>query len=404
MSELIDGKSKRQEILKDIIKDLHNGKSPDEVKGRFAKLIKNVSAKEISDMENSLMAEGISENEVKRLCDVHVSIFKDALEPEVQSGTPPGHPVHTFKLENREFEKAVASLEEMLNYVKQDQEKALSDYKGALTSNLEVVAEIDKHFLRKENQLFPLLESKGVHGPTKVMWQFHDDIRKMLKNTKQAVEGGNVQEFIAKGEELINTITEMIYKEENILFPMALETLNEPEWVKVRQGEEEIGYALVTPGSDWQPSEKALADISSNDRGQKQGEIKLDTGVLTAEQINLLLTNLPVDISFVDENDRVRYYSQGKERIFPRSPGIIGRDVKNCHPSSSVHVVEKIVDEFKNGTRDVAEFWLELKGRFIHIRYFAIRDKSGNYRGVIEVAQDATEIRALQGEQRLLDW
>ncbi|MTI79417.1 MAG: DUF438 domain-containing protein [Firmicutes bacterium] len=404
MSELIDGKSKRKEILRDIIKDLHHGKSPDEVKERFAKLIKNVNAKEISEMEDSLMAEGISENEIKRLCDVHVSIFKEALENELPSDTPPGHPVHTFEMENREIEKAIESLNKMLKNLQEGKEEALSDYMAAIKNDVDVLSEIDKHFLRKENQLFPLLENKGVQGPTKVMWQFHDDIRQMLKEYNRTLESGDIETVVAKGEELTKAISELIYKEENILFPMALETLGESDWVRVRRGEEEIGYTLVTPGDQWQPSKEALADLDKNNQGQNQGEIKLDTGVLTQEQLNLMLTNLPVDISFVDENDQVRYYSQGPERIFPRSPGIIGRDVKNCHPSSSVHVVEKIVDQFKKGTKDEAEFWLQLKGRFIHIRYFPIRDKLGNYRGVIEVAQDVTDIRALEGENRLLDW
>ncbi len=132
--------------------------------------------------------------------------------------------------------------------------------------------------------------------------------------------------------------------------------------------------------------------------------VPLDTGSLSAEQINLLLTNLPVDISFVDENDAVVYYSAVPRRIFPRSPGVIGRKVQNCHPPKSVDVVERILKAFRSGERDVAEFWIESGGRFILIRYFALRDESGAYRGTLEVSQDATAIRALRGERRLLDW
>lgn len=403
MSELIDGKNKRKKILKDIIKELHQGEPVEKVKERFAKLIKNISAKEISEMESSLMAEGVPESEIKRLCDVHVSIFEDALNSPAAGETPPGHPVHTFKMENREIEKVIQSLQKILQQIKEGKSKALADYSGAIQNDLALLSEIDKHYLRKENQLFPLLESKGAYGPTKVMWQFHDDVRKLLKEVKQAVDSGSAETAVAKGEELIKIITELIYKEENILYPMALETLTEEDWLKVRHGEEEIGYTLVTPGTEWQTKVQNTKDLAA-DNQHSQNEIKLDTGSLTPEQLNLILTNLPIDISFVDENDQVKYYSQGQERIFPRSPGIIGRDVKNCHPSSSVHVVEKIVDEFKKGTRSSAEFWLQLNGRFIHIRYFAVRDKNGSYRGVVEAAQDVTDIRALQGEKRLLDW
>ncbi|HNT89231.1 MAG TPA: PAS domain-containing protein, partial [Candidatus Hydrogenedentes bacterium] len=172
----------------------------------------------------------------------------------------------------------------------------------------------------------------------------------------------------------------------------------------VREGEEEIGYALATPAAEWRP---ALAD----DTGEGQASVRtgldvipLDTGLLNLEQVNLLLTHLPVEISFVDDNDEVRYYSDGKERLFPRSPGAIGRKVQDCHPQKSVHIVNRILDEFRAGTRDVAEFWIPFKGRFVQIRYFAVRNVEGQYRGCLEVTQDVTAIRALEGERRLLDW
>ena len=160
----------------------------------------------------------------------------------------------------------------------------------------------------------------------------------------------------------------MIYKEENILFLMSLDTLSESDWVKVRRGEEEIGYAWIEPEVDWQP--KAEAD---EERAVASEKIGLDTGYLSKELINLLLTHLPVDLTLVDENDRVAYYSSGKERIFPRSPGIIGRQVQRCHPPDSVHIVNKILDEFKAGEKDAADFWIQLGGKFILIRYFALR-------------------------------
>jgi len=169
----------------------------------------------------------------------------------------------------------------------------------------------------------------------------------------------------------------------------------------VRDGEEEIGYAWIQPSEGWKPSGETFQEKLPP---EKVGSLTLDTGLLTPEQINLLLTHLPVDISFVDEHDKVAYYSQTEDRIFPRSPGIIGRSVQNCHPSKSVHIVDKILQEFKTGNRDSAEFWIQMKGRFIHIRYFAVRDNQGNYRGTIEVSQDVTSIRGLEGDKRLLDW
>jgi DUF438 domain-containing protein len=193
----------------------------------------------------------------------------------------------------------------------------------------------------------------------------------------------------------------MIYKEEHILFPMTLETLNDDDWAKVMSGEEEIGYAWIEPEKGWQPT-SAAAQIEV--MAGKVGSLNLDTGQLTAEQVNLMLTHLPVDLSFVNENDEVIYYSNTEDRIFPRSPGIIGRKVQNCHPPKSIDMVEKILDEFKAGNKDTADFWIQMRGRFILIRYFALRDSKGAYKGCLEVSQDVTDIRSLQGQKRLLDW
>jgi DUF438 domain-containing protein len=188
---------------------------------------------------------------------------------------------------------------------------------------------------------------------------------------------------------------------------MSLEQLTQSEWQKVRAGEGEIGYAWIKPEGLW-PSETISDEVgevgSEKVTDPDQKKVILNQGGLTREQVNLMLTHLPVDITFVDENDRVGYYSAGKERIFPRSPAIIGRHVQNCHPPRSVHIVEKILGEFKSGNRDSSEFWLRMKERLIHIRYYAVRDSGGNYKGTIEVSQDVTDIKSLDGEKRLLDW
>jgi DUF438 domain-containing protein len=196
-------------------------------------------------------------------------------------------------------------------------------------------------------------------------------------------------------------VNDMIYKEEHILFPMTLETLSEDEWAKVRKGEEEIGYAWIEPEAEWKP---AAGSFQQELLAEKVGSLNLDTGQLTAEQVNLLLTHLPVDISFVNENDEVVYYSATPDRLFPRSPGVIGRRIQNCHPPKSVDMVEKILSSFKAGTKDVAEFWIQMRGKVIHIRYFAVRDSAGKYRGCLEVSQDITQIQKITGQKRLLDW
>ena len=202
-------------------------------------------------------------------------------------------------------------------------------------------------------------------------------------------------------EALAKMVRDMIYKEEHILFPMALETLSEAEWGRVAQGEEEAGYAWIRPEAVWKP---AAEEAPQQQLAGSIGSLNLDTGRLTPEQVNLLLTHLPVDVSFVNENDEVLYYSASPERIFPRSPGVIGRKVQNCHPPKSVDMVEKILSAFKEGTKDVAEFWIQLGPKFVHIRYFALRDGGGTYQGCLEVVHDATHVRSLTGNRRIVDW
>lgn len=400
----LTSKEARLEVLKDIIRQLHEGGDREEQKKRFAELIQNVSPTEIAEMEQQLIEEGMPEEEVKRLCDVHVQVFKESLEGQPLPSSVPGHPLHTLMEENRALEKILEGWNKLLGQVETAGEAGLNQLKEVLISQLATLAEVGKHYLKKENQLFPLLESKGVSGPTKVMWAIHDDIRARLRDFRRLVDSGRAAELAALGRSLSGMISGMIYKEEKILFPMSLETLSDEDWARVKKGEEEVGYAWVEPGKEWQPAVpvEELTPLRAYQR--PQAAVELDTGSLTPEVINLVLKSLPVDVTFIDENDTVRYYSASAQRIFPRSPAVIGRQVQNCHPPASVHVVNRILNAFKEGRRDVAEFWIEMKGRFIQIRYFAVRDDKGVYKGCLEISQDVTEIRKLEGEKRLLDW
>jgi DUF438 domain-containing protein len=385
-----DEQEVRIESLKNIIKELHEGKDAESQKKKFGDLIKDVAPWEIAQMEQRLIAEGMPETEIKNLCEVHVSVFKEALEHQTVPGLPAGHPVHTFMLENRACEGILKELEAITDYAK-DRDKLLEI--------LDRLARVDKHYLRKENQLFPIIETKGITGPSKVMWALHDDIRAFIKDVKKRVKDGKMEKVAV--EALVKMVNDMIYKEEHILYPMVLETLAEDEWAKVRKGEEEIGYAWIKPEAQWKPSSESFQQTYIAD---KIGSLNLDTGLLTADQVNLMLTHLPIDISFVNENDEVVYYSATPERLFPRSPGVIGRKVQNCHPPKSVDMVEKILSAFKEGTKDAAEFWIQMHGKVIHIRYFAVRDSGGKYRGCLEVSQDITQIQKITGNKRLLDW
>ena len=383
----------RQAALKDIIRDLHAGADMKNLKARFHSLIRDIDGTEIARMEQRLIAEGMPESEIKRLCDVHVELFKESLETQQRPNVPAGHPLHTYMLENRVAEEITGQI------AKQVEAPGEERFLLPLVNRL---ADINLHYLRKENQLFPVLEQHEITGPSEVMWAIHDDIRQGIKRARMEVESAEVPLDHQAFKELLQMVDDMVYKEEHILFPMALEILSEADWAKVRQGEEEIGYAWVTPEAGW--SYQVPADgAGAAAHGVLPRAIQLDTGSLSPELLNLMLMHLPVDLSFVNDRDEIMYYSQTKERIFPRSPGVIGRKVQNCHPPKSMDVVQKILDSFRTGTKDSAEFWIQMGGRFIHIRYFAVRDASGTYQGCLEVSQDATSIRALEGERWLLD-
>lgn len=405
MSEYINNRTKRQEILKRLIRQLHEGKTVEDVKQEFAVLLRDVGAAEIAAIEQALIAEGLPETEVKRLCDVHVAVFRESLDTQAKPEMTPGHPLHTFRAENVAAARVLDALQEALN--------ALKSTPGAAQlqqaqERLRELREYEKHYLRKENILFPFLERHGFSGPSSVMWAIHDDVRagwKALDELLAAGPGDDPTAFKARLDELfqpLNTaIREMFYKEENILFPTALEKLSADEWRAIRAQEPEVGYCYVEPGDQWPP--KTAVETAAPTPSPAEGLLHLDTGALTTQEVNLLLKHLPVDVTYVDKDDTVRYFSQTKERIFPRSPAIIGRKVQKCHPPASVHRVQRILDDFRAGRRDMAEFWIQMQGKFIHIRYFAVRDEKGEYQGTLEVSQDVTHIRALEGERRLLD-
>ena len=389
--------------LKDIIRDLHRGVDPGLLKKRFAGLVSEVSAAEIGEMEQQLIDEGLPPEEIRKLCDLHAKIFEEALEaPSAPSSAVPGHPLHTLAEENKALSALVAEARQALDRLRAATgPEALAAGKARLCELIEALSQIERHYLKKENQLFPRLEAKGIGGPSKVMWAIHDDIRAHLKDLRRALDLGDAELIGRAGGWVLQEIGDMVAKEEKVLFPMALETFDESDWAEVKKGEEEIGYAWVPPAPPWAPSAGGPAPGAA---GREGAAIGLDRGVLGPEQIDLILKRLPVDITLVDENDTVVYYSASPNRIFPRTPGIIGRKVQNCHPPKSLDVVNRIVRSFRAGERDEAQFWLEMHGRFIHIRYLALRDGQGTYRGVLEVTQDATAVRALRGERRLLDW
>jgi uncharacterized protein len=408
MSEIINNREQhtinnpeRLEILRNIFKELHNGRNIHEVKAHFDAYIGKITIEEISQLSNDFLEdEGISIVEVHDLYANHLEIFKDSIEVEQTSQHPeeqPGHPIHTFILENKEIDKLLTlKLQVHLN---QFAETDSDEHVYLLLEDINMLLDIDKHYSRKENLVFPYLEKYGIFGPSTNMWRIDDYIRDSIKLAKLKLTNysGDKEAVIEAVAFIISEVSGMIYREENILFPMALNNFTEDEWVKIAHESDEIGFCLAEPAAEWKPERKGL-----DEKAISEGYIKMETGILSLKQLELLLNHLPVDITFIDHEDVVRYFSHGKERIFARTKAVIGRTVQNCHPPRSVHVVEELLADFKAGKKDCEDFWIKFRDKYVYIRYFAVRDENGQYIGTLEFTQNIDPIQAIEGEKRIL--
>jgi len=411
MSEYINNRQLRREQLKDMIRQLHQGANPAELKLAFRDILQDVGASEIGTLESELIAEGLPETEIQRLCDVHVAVFEDALVEQPKPETVPGHPVHTFGAENDALavvaEQVKAAAGRLYAAASLDEARqALLALEPALLQ----LKQVEKHYLREEHLLFPYLEKHGFKGPSTVMWALHDEVRACFRKLLALGEGlagydlTTLKRAVAEAlNPALEKIVGLIGKETSILFPMSLEKLSAEEWQAIKEQSGEIGYALIQPADHWTHKSSDEAQPAPNLAQIAAGAlIPLSVGALSLGLLDLMLKTLPIDITVVDKDNRVAYFSQGKDRLFVRTEAIIGRLVQNCHPPASIDRVNRILEDFKLGRSDVAEFWIQMHGRFAHIRYFALRDAKGEYAGCLEVTQDVTQIRQLQGERRLL--
>jgi DUF438 domain-containing protein len=399
------GKERKKEIMKDIIRKLHEGASLEEAKDRFEREIGSVSSTEIAEIEQSLMSEGVSPDEIKKFCNVHALLFQSALEKSMDKEESPAHPVYLMKQDNRQIEKITAALKEA---AQQAEKHGLAQFKQKVGPLLEKLKNLDIHYTWKEQILFPYLEKYAFYGPSKVMWGKDDEIRALLKQGLSGIEtlreAKDLKEYGSKTlTPLVEEVDGMIFKEEKILFPASLEKLNVQDWVEVLKETENVGYGFIErPKETYQLIEELRKAVTEEPKAEEQ-VISLPTGNLTLEELMGVLNSLPMDITFIDKEDAVRYFSEGKERIFLRTKSIIGRKVQNCHPPKSVDAVEKILQSFKEGKRKSADFWIHYQEKYVSIQYFAIRDRQGNYLGTLEVSQEISGIKKIEGERRLLD-
>ncbi len=406
MSELIDNTEKRKNLLKHMILQLHSGEAPAAVQNQLARLMGSVPYDMVVEVEQELMAEGLPYEDVLRLCDIHSAALEGNISHEHAQTAPAGHPVHTFIEENKALRFEIDSARKLFAAARQSTNSELQTILNQIRMRIQALADIDKHYLRKEYLLFPYLEAHEITGPPKVMWGKHDETRELLNAAVEAAqqlrtdagELGGVIDLVI--EPLLQSIEGMTTKEEEILFPMCMDTLSDDEWYSIYQQSIEYGFCLYDPTTIWKPEGTTLSEPTKVDSNR----IQLSSGSFTVTELETLLNSIPFDLTFVDADDKVRYFTQGRERIFSRNRAILGRSVQMCHPPSSVHIVDQILSDFKSGKETSAPFWINMGGRFIHIEYFALRDNEGKYLGTLEVSQDLTAKRALSGEQRLLTY
>lgn len=408
MSELINNSEARKAKLKELILKIHAGESQDKVRAELIDALTDIPYGEVVEVEQELIAEGLPESEVLKLCDVHSAVLQGNVDLSQAKNIPEGHPIDIMINENKELKKVIAEIEDVIRIVKTDENVDLGKSIMSLRGFFNSLHDVDKHYLRKEYLLFPYLENQGITGPPKVMWGKHDEIRELIRGSIEILQTGDMEheEFIASSEIIfepaIQGVKDMIPKEEEILFPMALDKIPESSWYEISKQSLEFGYCLYDPMITWKPD---WAKDEKNIELQSSGDhIQLPTGGFTLEELNTILNTLPFDITFVDKNDKVKYFSHGQERIFQRSRAILNRDVRHCHPPASAHIVDKIVEDFRSGTQSRAPFWINMGGKMVYIEYFAVRDDNGNYLGTIEVSQNIKPLRELEGEQRILSY
>lgn len=397
MSEFTNHKEYRINMLVELFQLVIRGELSPGLLGRYQQVIDLTGPADVIGVVDELVQLQIPMPELKMGINKALNLLNKSLQNFPYQAPASGSFLHNFILNNIQIDQRLRAMRPLLKVLNQD----MSDrqVRNELKDKLIDLSRIDLHYQIKENVLFPVIEKHlSDYRCLQVMWSFHDDIRRNLKETIQMLDTADfdLKKFNRLAGDIFFNIYAIKFREERILFPIVAQMISEKELNSLIGESIEIGFPFIQP--------EKLTEVVLRNGTEISGDVDLKTGYLSAEQIRLVFNHLPVDITYVDENNKVKYFSTPEKRIFRRTNSIIGRDVKNCHPHESVHVVEKIVEGFRKGEKDKASFWIRMKGEFILIQYFAVRDEAGNYKGVVEVSQEVTEIRSLEGEKRLLDW
>ena len=380
--------------LKDYVQGVLDNEEGRALYIKYKEYIDKVTPQQCFEIFTSKLEKGYTPKDVLKILDKVINVFYKPLSNYSWERPKEGSFLDLLMKENKALEKKLGEIRRII------QNKEVEEKKDELLERVKELEEFNEHYLKKENILFPYMEKKmdRFKGLT-IMWSLHDEARESIKKVINILESEDMSldEFNYEIGKLFFTLLGIVKKEDLILFPAAMEVISDGEWEEMNFQSIEYGFPFIK-----RPALEEKEEL--NLYGFEDRKFKTDTGELNFEQLLLLLNTLPVDLTFVDENNKVKFFTRPKDRIFPRSPAVIGRDVENCHPAESVYLVNKIIESFRNGSQDSAKFWIDYKGRKILIQYFALRNSRGEYKGVLEVSQDVTETKGLRGEKRLLGW
>lgn len=377
----------RQEILKNLMLRLHAGEDKGVIQEEFNEVFDEITPYEIQLMERNLMSEGITFAEIMSLCNVHANLMGSKVNTQttVADFEQPGHPVHVMKMENLAIRGALDRVERLLvNFL----ETKDSTIEKGLRRQISLLDQFENHYQRKEYAMFPLMEKKGITAPPKVMWGVHDQIRDLYRDFKKALNDGKestLEEFQIARDEML----EMIQKEENILIPMVEQVFHVDDWEAIASQSPKYGYCIVKPEKEW-AVKKSFSPVKEETQVESEGDIPLSTGSLSLKELNLILNLLPMELSFVDSQNIVKYYNEGngEEKIFKRTPSAIGRDVILCHPPRVHETVQTIFEQLKSKQKEKEEMWFKTEDKMVHVTYYAVWDEEGKYMGCLEYVQD----------------
>ena len=389
--------SGRIERLVSYVEGIGENKNGRELYETYREDIGKVTPQEAFEVFYSVLQEGAEPSEILVFLDKVINVFYKSLKGYMWQKPEENSFMGIMMKENKALLERLEAIKEIIGITD------LRNRKKALLPKIAELREFDRHYLKKENILFPYLERKmEKFNGVSIMWALHDETRQRLEGVIRCLEAEacSEDEVNVRLGGLFFALYGLVQKEELILFPAAGEIISKEEWEEMQEQSFEYGFSFIAG-----PEKENTGSVEEKTTELPGGcLLKTETGVLELEQVLMIFNSLPLDLTFVDEDNKVRFFTRPKDRIFPRSPAVIGRNVENCHPPESVHVVNEIIESFRNGSQENAAFWINLKGRRILIQYFALRDNEGKYKGVLEASQDITELSKLEGEKRLLQW